>query len=154
MNLSLQHQADIDAQTRRVVYDHFIRLAACPSKAAVASHLSLSEAEVADSFARLAQAHMLVLQPQSGEVLMANPFSAVPTAFRVATAGQQWWGNCIWDALGIIAMVSVDGTIQTSCPDCGEALKLSVTAGALAGANAVGHFGVPAARWWDNIVFT
>ena len=154
MRLSLQEHAQIDAMTRRVVYEHFMSHAACPSRVTIASDLSIPEADVADSLDRLAQAHMLVLQPQSREVLMANPFSAVPTSFRVVTTGQQWWGNCIWDALGIIAMIGKDGTVQTSCPDCGEALALSVTAGRLSEENAIAHFAVPAAHWWDDIVFT
>jgi hypothetical protein len=36
---------------------------------------------------------------------MANPFSAVPTPFLVRSGDRSWYGNCIWDALGIPAML-------------------------------------------------
>ena len=86
---------------------------------------------------------------------MANPLSAVPTIFRVQTGEDaSYWGNCIWDALGIIAMLGGDGRIDTSCPDCGDALELNVEAGKLQPTDAVVHFAVPAARWWQNIGYT
>jgi hypothetical protein len=85
---------------------------------------------------------------------MANPFSAVPTPFRVlADDGRSWWGNCIWDALGILAMLAVDGIVDTTCPDCGEPLQLRIERERLEPVEAVVHFAVPAARWWDNIGF-
>jgi Alkylmercury lyase len=49
---------------------------------------------------------------------MANPFSAVPTAYRVHAVGRWWYGNCAWDAVGICAALHVDGSIESSCPDC------------------------------------
>ncbi len=60
---------------------------------------------------------------------------------------------CVWDALGVIAMIGHDGTVDTSCPDCGEALSLSVRAGRLDPAEGLVHFTVPAAHWWDDMVF-
>src|SRR5687768_8986868 len=88
-------------------------------------------------------------------VWMANPLSAVPTRFRVVTNdGRSWWGNCVWDALGILAMVGSDGAVDTSCPDCGEKIELRVKDGELQPVDAVIHFAVPAARWWENIAFT
>ncbi len=110
--------------------------------------------QVSASYSRLADAHTLVLQPESGEVLMANPFSAVPTAFSVISENGQWWANCIWDALGVLAMIATDGSVHTSCPDCGEALSLTTSRAHLIEASHVVHFAVPAARWWDDIVFT
>lgn len=144
----------IDQRVRGAVYDAFLTRGDAISKVGIAAELSIGESLIAESFKRLADARVLVLQPASGEVLMANPFSAVPTVFQVRAASRAWWGNCIWDALGIIAMTRRDGTVETSCPDCGEALSLSVVDGGLVPAEGVAHFTVPAARWWDDIVFT
>jgi hypothetical protein len=154
MNSSLETASEIDVEVRRIVYDSFITHGISSSRDEVAARLDLPESEVAASFERLAAAHMLVLQPASGQVLMANPFSAVPTGFHVKSGSGAWWANCIWDALGILAMIAQDGTVETSCPDCGEALTLRVADGELAPSNSIVHFAVPAAHWWDNIVFT
>jgi hypothetical protein len=154
MSLAALPLPHIDVQVRRAIYDRFIAAASSISRAEVAAQLSLPEAEVVAAYNRLAEAHVLVLQPQSGQVLMANPFSAVPTAYRVISGGMQWWGNCIWDALGILAMIAQDGAVETSCPDCGEGVTLSISAGRLSDADGIVHFAVPAAHWWDDIVFT
>jgi hypothetical protein len=96
-------------------------------------------------------AHMLVLQP-SGELLMASPFSAVPTPFVTEAGARRWFGNCIWDALGILATLPSDGRVVTSCAGCGDAMVLEVREGVVSGGGIV-HFALPARRWWDDIVF-
>jgi hypothetical protein len=143
-----------DRQVRRAVYDAFLTQAQPPSIEDLAHALDISIAVVVESYRRLAQGHVLVLQPESGEILMANPFSAVPTSFLVAAGSQEWWGNCVWDALGILAMLGVDGQVRTSCPDCGESLNLTVRDGALQEMSLVVHFSVPAHLWWQDIVHT
>ena len=97
---------------------------------------------------------MIVLAPGTLDVWMANPLSAVPTPFRVETEGRGYFGNCVWDALGIPAMLGVDGRVDTSCPDCGEPLTFSVRESELEPVDAVAHFAVPAVRWWENIAYT
>ena len=99
-------------------------------------------------------AHALVLDADSGEIRMANPFSAVPTPFRVRTADRQWYANCAWDAFGVCAALHVDGRIETSCPDCGEPLAVEVQDGRPSDDTLLFHSLVPAAHWWDDIVFT
>jgi hypothetical protein len=124
-----------------------------PAAAQLATQLGLGLDEVRDSLERLGAGRALVLQPSSREVLMANPFSAVPTPFAVHAGGQLYFGNCIWDALGIPAMLNNDGRITTSCGCCGEAMSLAVVDQRLEPAGGVVHFAVPAKRWWDDIVY-
>jgi hypothetical protein len=121
--------------------------------AEVATTLALPVGNVRESFQRLAAGHVLVLQ-SNGEILMANPFSAVPTPFVVQTSGYSCFGNCIWDALGIPAMLKADATIRTACGCCGSAMSVSVRRETLGGDDGIVHFAIPAMRWWDDIVFT
>jgi hypothetical protein len=142
----------IDARVRGAVYEAFLSNGQIASLRDHADALGLSLSEVRDAYRRLEQGHVLVLQPVSGEILMANPFSAVPTPFLVVAGGRSWWANCIWDALGILAMVAEDGQVRNSCPDCGEGLHLFVRNGELEDTSLVAHFLVPAKRWWDDII--
>jgi hypothetical protein len=64
------------------------------------------------------------------------------------------YGNCAWDALGICAALHVDGRIEASCPDCGETIMLVVRDQRPDDERLLFHCLVPAAHWWDDIVFT
>jgi len=140
-----------DSALRLLVYDEIVRTGETPAVATLASLVSSPVEGVRASLRRMHDAHMLVLQP-TGEILMANPFSGVPTAFVAEVDGRRWFGNCIWDALGIIATLHADGRVLTSCGTSCEALELSVRCGVLTGQGVV-HFAVPARRWWEDIVF-
>jgi len=140
-------------RVRGEVYDFAMRHGVPPRSSEVAEVLSVERQAVLEAFGRLAEAHILFLQPESGEILMAAPFSAVPTPFHVRAGSVEAYGNCIWDALGIPAMLHCDGRITTSCGDCGTALQIDVAGGAVAGEGVL-HFAIPAKEWWNDLVFT
>lgn len=139
---------------RVAIYERFVDEGEAPGAGDLADALSIPAQEVEASFRRLAESRVLVLMPETTEIWMANPLSAVPTSFRVQTPRGSFWGNCIWDGLGAIAMLGGAGTVETRCPDCEEPMELRVENGVLANGEGVAHFAVPAARWWDNIGFT
>jgi hypothetical protein len=110
--------------------------------------------EVRAGWRRLHEAHALVLNPATDEPRMLNPFSVVPTAYRVR-AGERWWyANCAWDAFGVCAALHVDGRIETSCPDCGEPVVVEVRDEQADDETLLFHCLVPARHWWDDIVYT
>ena len=148
-----QSKDTFDREVRFHVYDQTMKTTASPTVAETAAALSTAPAEVQASFQRLADAHMLVLQRDTGEILMANPFSAVPTPFLAQVDGRTYYGNCIWDVLGIPAMLKRDAIIQSSCGDCGTSMPLRIVNGLLEPAVGIVHFAVPAAKWWADIVF-
>jgi len=141
-----------DKHIRFQVYDQFVKTGQAPSVAEVAQAVSYSLSDVQAAYQRLAVGKALVLQ-KSGEVLMAEPFSAVPTAFAVEVGTQKWWGNCIWDALGIPAMLKQDARVVTACGCCNEAMTLEVRDGQLLKAPGVVHLAIPPREWWNDVVF-
>jgi DNA-binding transcriptional MocR family regulator len=152
---SASEQALTDRDVRLFVYRDFLSHGAPPSISDTARALRVSNAEVGESYDRLAAGRVIVLRPGTRRIIMAAPLSAVETRFRVALAdGRSLWANCVWDALGVAAMLYQDATIHASCGDCDEALTLTVQHGKLERADGVVHFAVPAAQWWDDIVFT
>jgi hypothetical protein len=138
-----------DLELRNRTYARFVELGRAPAAAELGE-----ESEVIAGWRRLHDAHALVLNPATDELRMANPFSAVPTAYRVSAGGRRWYANCAWDALGICAALGVDGTVESSCPDCGEPYSIEVRSGSADGDDLLFHCLVPARRWWDDIVFT
>ncbi len=147
-----QEQVVLDKEIRCYLYEYVMREGVPPTIAETSSALARTPDQVEHSFQRLADGHILVLQ-QGGEILMANPFSAVPTPFLVKVGGRSYYGNCIWDAMGIPAMLKQDATIEASCGCCSTAISLKVRNGSLDGAHGLAHFAIPAAHWWDDIVF-
>ena len=107
-----------------------------------------------EGWRRLHEAHALVLNPATDELRMLNPFSVVPTAYRVLAGGRWWYANCAWDAFGILAALDVDGRVESSCPDCGEPYGVVVEDRRIDRPELLFHCLVPAAQWWDDIVFT
>ena len=144
----------LDRDVRLFIFQRFVEAARPPSAAETAVALSITSADSTAAYRRLAANHVLVLEPGTDEIRMANPLSAVPTAFPVSVGGNRYFGNCIWDALGTVAMLGGTGTVESSCACCGEALALEVNDLALRPVEAVVHFAVPAAHWWDDIVYT
>ncbi len=144
-----------DSEIRLWIYRHFVDAGRAPSPVEIAAHFRLTPGTVEERLRRLQdQANALVLLPGSSYIWMAEPFSAVPTSFLVRSGTRQWWGNCIWDALAILALVGTDGSVSTACPHSGQPLIVSVTKGSLEGAQGVVHFAVPAREWWRDIGFT
>jgi Alkylmercury lyase len=143
-----------DFEVRRTTYRLFVELGRAPTVEEVGVETGTARVEVLSSWRRLHDEHALVLNLATAELRMANPFSAVPTAYRVQAHGRWWYGNCAWDAFGICAALHADGQIEASCPDCGEALTVTVTDARPDDESLVFHCLVPAARWWDDIVFT
>jgi hypothetical protein len=148
---------DVDDQAlvaRNLTYARFVELGRAPTAAEVGEAAGLSGDEVVAAWRDLHRAHALVLNPATTEIRMANPFSAAPTAYRVEAAGRWWYGNCAWDAVGICAALHADGRIETSCPDCGEAIALEVRNQRVDDERLLFHCLVPARHWWDDIIFT
>jgi hypothetical protein len=151
--MSAQDTASFDNSVRLAIYQQFVAKRRAPSVAEVAKSLTSPVPEIKAAYERLATAHVIVLQPESGEILMANPLSAVPTGFEVATLEGRFWGNCIWDGMGIIAMLGGNGEVETSCGCCSESMRVEIREGRLLPGRGVIHFAISAAHWWDDIVF-
>ncbi|HST12572.1 MAG TPA: organomercurial lyase, partial [Terriglobales bacterium] len=101
---------DLDRRVRLFVYRHLQRREKCPTVAEIASSLHTSTRTVRASLARLSESHAFMTQ-ENGELWRAAPFSCIPTGFPVTVARKSWFGNCIWDALGIPAMMKKDAHI-------------------------------------------
>jgi hypothetical protein len=142
-----------DVELRNATYRRFVELGRGPTAAEMALLLGQSEDETRDGWRRLHDGHALVLD-EAGAIRMANPFSAVPTPFVVHADGRDWFANCAWDAFGIGAAMGVDIGIDCACPDCQQAIRLTVRDGMPDDTTPVFHVLVPAVTWWQDIGFT
>jgi len=143
----------MNLELRNATYRLFTELGRAPTADEVAEETGSGAEDVQSGWRELHEAHALVLDGDGG-IRMANPFSAVPTPYRVRAAGRDWFANCAWDAFGICVALDVDGRIETVCADCGDPLGVGVRDGRSGDETLVFHCLVPASRWWDDIVHT
>ena len=124
-----------------------------PQELAAECALTLEEVEAA--LRDLHDSDVIVLAPGTSLIWLAHPFSALDAPFRVQSAARSWNAICIWDALGVLALLGSDGDVRTICPDCGDALEVEVRDRSIVDdSDHVVHFGVPAARWYEDVGYT
>lgn len=150
----MTRQTITDEELRHHVYTATVELGRPPLAAEVAAALGVAAGDVLEGFQRLRSRRLLYLARDTGEVVMAPPFSAVPTAFLVAAGRRSYFANCVWDAYGIAAALHSAATIQASCACCAQPMTLVIEAGRPLPSPGVAHFAVPAAQWWDDLPYT
>ena len=137
---------DRDLELRNLTYGLVVPLGRVPLAQQAADAAGLSRDELVASWRRLHQAHALVLD--GDEIRMANPFSGVPTPYRVEADGRWWYANCAWDAFGVCTVLGGDGRIEF------RDLVVEVRANRPDDESLRFHCLVPARHWWDDIVYT
>lgn len=138
-------------QMRHRIYQGFARTGAPPSLDVLARDLSLTADEARATLRELGRRHAVTLTEDGDAVLMANPFSAVPTPFRVRAGGIDSWATCAWDMLGVPAALGVDATIDATWAADGAPAELRVERGRVTGAEGIVHFLKPFRAWYDDI---
>jgi alkylmercury lyase-like protein len=138
---------------RLAIWASIQQCGAAPTAADVASAHHLEMRSVEEAYRALARSHVIVLHAGTLDIWSAPPFSAVPTGFRTRAGRSSWYAPCAWDAFGIPAALASDARIEARCAWSGEPVPCGVEDGRAYG-NGVIHLLVPAAHFWDDIVFT
>jgi hypothetical protein len=141
---------------RVFVYDTLIESGRAPDARAIGAHFGVSADDARQALRAQRIGKTLLTHPETGEIWMAGPFSAVPTSYRVLAGRTSWWANCAWDMLGIPVIVGQRVEVQATCTDCGDPFRTTVEprTGPAPDAEWIVHFLVPASRWYDDIGFT
>jgi hypothetical protein len=146
---------ELDTEVKLAVYEMIAETGRVPSSLEVSRKIDIDQAEVLSAFGRLHAKRILLPEPgDPSRIRMAPPFSGVPTAFPVEANGKHYFANCVWDAYGIAAALHSDAISHASDGHTGEPLTLEVKNGRPVSKPYFAHFAVPAARWWDDLVFT
>jgi hypothetical protein len=154
-------------QVRAFVYKHFADTTHPPSIEETAQHFNISIKAAGTLYKELHERHAFFLEPETLTIRMANPFSGIPTDFRVHANGKTYFANCAWDTLGIPAALASrsDAVIEAVCTESNDLVQLEIRDGKVAQAAVLGggvsgtssllvHFPLPFARWYDDLLFT
>lgn len=143
----------LDARLRLFVYRRILHHEKSPTVREMARALGASTSQIRASLERLGESHAFMTQ-DNGELWRAAPFSCIPTSFPVKIGRRSWFANCIWDALGIPAMLGQDALIEASCGCCNSGMPIEVRAGKLSSSPGLIHVAVAARDWYKDVVFT
>jgi hypothetical protein len=145
----------ISDDVRVEVYRSFIEDGKAPGPEAIARKLEASVDDVLGALRELAADDVIAFRPGTEELWLAHPFCAGEAPFEVRAGTRTWDAICIWDALGILALLEADGHVFTRCPDCLEAMTVTVDGGRVVPIpGSVVHFGIPARRWYEDVGYT
>ena len=145
---------DLDVRVKLAIYNHFAETGQPPEVADVARRSGDRPGAVLGAFQSLRAQRLLLLEPDGTTIRMAPPFSGVPTQHRVEAGGIDYFANCAWDALGIPAALHETARVRSRCEHSHEPLDLGVGREGPESSDWLFHCLVPAARWWDDLVFT
>jgi len=147
-----------DSRTvRKFIFDHFFEQATAPSLEEAMRHFGLSREEGFDQFKKLESNHHILLVPGTQRILMANPFSAVNTPFRVRAGGMNYFANCAWDTVSLHVMLDMDARVEAYCHHCAEKIDISLSGGRVKSSTPsepLIFLSMPVARWYENLINT
>jgi Alkylmercury lyase len=144
-------------QVRKAIFEHFLEHAAPPVIEELMTGFSLTREDAGDVLRGLEAARHVALVKGTDRILMAFPFSAGATAFRVDVGGRRYFANCAWDAIAFHAMLRTPVRVDSFCHHCGTPITVELRDGRAVLVDppeTVVYLAVPAAHWWDDIIAT
>lgn len=144
----------LDVRVKLVIYDYFAETGIRPTPEEIAGRVDANVDQILEAYERLRAQRVLVLEEEGGMIRMAPPFSGVPTQHVVESGDVRYHANCAWDALGIAAALGRPAVVRSRCEGSGEPLRLAIGVDGPEPSTWIFHSLVPAAQWWDDIVFT
>ncbi|MBN8945103.1 MAG: hypothetical protein J0H01_36710 [Rhizobiales bacterium] len=90
-----------------------------PQLGDIAAETGIAADRVAIAFGQLQSRDLIGLDPNSGHIRLAYPFTEATTGHRVDLNGHALHALCAIDALGVAGMTGADVTIASPCRHCG-----------------------------------
>ena len=142
-------------QVRAFVYAHFAETTRAPLAGHIAAHFRVTHSQAESALRALHDKHALFLEPGTTRIRIANPFSAIPTDYKVDVRDRTYTANCAWDSFGIAAALhETHADIHSICSQSGEPIHVHIRNGDVIDHAAIVHFQVPFKNWYDDLVHT
>ncbi len=151
------NEAILQQRVRLVIFEHFLEHAAPPVVEQVMNEFSLSRPSAAAVLGDLEASRHIALVKGTARILMAFPFSAVATPFRVTTRGRSYYANCAWDAIAFHAMLGDDVRVDSFCHHCAAPIQIELKAGRVTHVyppESLVYLALRPTEWWSDIITT
>jgi hypothetical protein len=147
----------LDQRVRLSIFERLAESSRPPVVEELMAEFGLSRPDAVAAVGRLADARHIALVKGTARILMAFPFSAIATPFRVEASGREYFANCAWDAVSFHAMLDRDITIDSFCHHCGQQIHIEFSAGkatAVEPAATIVYLALRPSEWWEDIIST
>jgi hypothetical protein len=117
----------------------------------------LSRAETTGVLKELTDARHFALVGGTSRILMAFPFSAIATPFRVTANGREYFANCAWDAVAFHSMLDAPIAIDSFCHHCAAPIRIEMRGGRatkVEPGDAIVYLALKPTQWWEDIITT
>ena len=144
-------------ELRKYIFDCFVDTARPPLLEEMMQRFHWNRNEGFGRLQELEAAHHILLLPGTQRILMANPFSSLPTPFRVFTDQHAYFANCAWDSIALHVVLDQDILITSFCHHCGAPIDLRLSRHRVVsedGKDVLVFLQTPVARWYDNLLIT
>jgi hypothetical protein len=144
-------------RVRLFIFEHFLEHSAPPVVEQVMSTFSISRAAATAVLRDLEAARHIALVNGTARILMAFPFSAIATPFRVMVGGRSYFANCAWDALAFHAMLGGDVRVESFCHHCAVPIQIELRDGRATRvdpADSLVYLALRPTEWWGDIIGT
>jgi hypothetical protein len=144
-------------EIRKFIFDSFLETGRAPLVEEIIPHFKVDREEAVNLLLELQASHHILLLPGTHRILMANPFSNLPTPFRVSSGPMSYYANCAWDAIALHVLLEREVRIASFCHHCGAAILLGLSSGKRIGdegKDLLVYLGTPVSKWYDDLVVT
>jgi hypothetical protein len=140
------------------IYEHFLASGRPPLVEELMGDFGLTRAETEAALDELVASRSVAVVKGTHRILMAWPFSAVATPFRVRARGRDYFANCSWDAIAFHSMLGNEPVdIESFCHHCGEPIRVELRAGHATRVDpptTLVYLALRPTQWWEDIITT
>lgn len=148
---------NLPKHVRKYIFDYFLEKSTPPVLEQIMIKFGLNREDALDVLKQLETARHLILLRGTQRILMAWPFSAITTPFRVKVGNKSYFANCAWDSIAFHVMLRDDVNVESFCHHCGENIRIELTNQQVAFAepsSPLVYLAIPAAKWWDDVIIS
>jgi Alkylmercury lyase len=151
-------EATLAQRVRLHIYEHFLAHSVPPVAEELMRDFSLSRAEVSEVLGEVAASRNVALVKGTLRILMAFPFSAMATPFRVHARARDYFANCAWDAVAFHAMLGGDDVaVDSFCHHCATPIRIELSGGRATVVDppeTIVYLALRPTQWWEDIITT
>lgn len=149
---------ELHKHIRKFVLDHFVEYSRAPLAEEIMERFKISKREVFNALDSLEKGRLLYRLKGTQRILMAHPFSNMPTSYQVITeSGKIYYANCAWDSVALHFLLRQPVQVKSYCFHCSDVIQLALRNEKLVEKkpeNFLVHFSKPLAQWWEDVVDT